>query len=91
MLHGVKSMIGSTTMLVQMLLFVTFVCKMNMKKKFLASKKHEPAFITNGYTYLKEATTAFNQHQWSATHLEAIEAFVLLSSQIQGGIGVMKC
>ena len=31
-LHGMKNMIGSTTMLVQMLLFVTFVCELNMKR-----------------------------------------------------------
>ena len=59
------------------------------EKKFLASKKREPAFITNGYTYWKDATTAFNQHQLSATHLEAIEALVLLPCQIQGDIGEM--
>ena len=59
------------------------------EKKFLASKKREPAFITNGFTYWKEATTAFNQHQSSATHLEAIESLVLLPSQIQGDIGEM--
>ena len=59
------------------------------EKKFLASNKREPAFITNGFTYWKEATTAFNQHQSSATHLEAIESLVLLPSQIQGDIGEM--
>ena len=57
------------------------------QKKFLASKKREPAFITKGFTYWKEATTAFNQHQLSATHLEAVESLVLLPSQIQGDIG----
>ena len=50
------------------------------KKKFLASKKHEPAFITNGFTYLKEATTAFNQYQLSAIDLEAVESLVLHAS-----------
>ena len=57
------------------------------EKKFLASKRREPAFITEGFTYWKEATTAFNQHQSSRTHLEAIESLVLLPSQIQGHIG----
>ena len=52
------------------------------EKKFLASKKREPAFITNGFSYWKEATSAFNQH-----HLEAVESLVLLASQIQGDIG----
>ena len=59
------------------------------EQKFIASKKREPAFITNVYTYWKEATPAFNQHQSSATHLEAIEALVLLPSQIQGNVGEM--
>ena len=36
-LHGVKNMIGSTTMSVLMLYFVTCVCKLNMKR-ILASK-----------------------------------------------------
>ena len=57
------------------------------QKKFLASKKREPAFITKGFTYWKEVTTAFSQHQLSATHLEAVESLVLLPSQIQGDIG----
>ena len=87
MLHGVKNMIGSTTMLVLMLHFVTCAidyiytylkCIYNLclcmraehKKKFLASKKREPAFITNGFTYWKEATTAFNHRLY--IHLPGI-------------------
>ena len=66
-----------------------YLCMQPEHEKFLASKKREPAFITNGFTYWKEATTAFNQHQSSATHLEAIESLVLLPCQIQGDIGEM--
>ena len=32
--------------------FCYFCMRAEHEKKFLASKKHEPAFITNGYTYL---------------------------------------
>ena len=59
------------------------------EKKFLASKKREPAFILAGYTYWKEATSAFERHQHSATHQEAVESLVLLPSQLQGDIGEM--
>ena len=59
------------------------------EKKFLASRKREPAFISAGYTYWKEATTAFEKHQLSATHREAVESLVLLPSQLQGDIGEM--
>ena len=44
------------------------------EKKFLASTKRDPAFITTGYTYWKEAVTAFKRHANSACHREAIEA-----------------
>ena len=43
-------------------------------------------FTSKGFTYWKEATTAFEKHQASATHHEAVEALVLLPSQIQGDI-----
>lgn len=59
-------------------------------EKFLASKKCEPAYITNGFTYWKEAMIAFNQHQSSATHMEVIEFLMLLPSQIQGYIAIAK-
>ena len=57
------------------------------EKKLLASKKHDPAITSRGFTYWKEATTAFEKHQGSAAHSEAIEALVLLPLQIQGNIG----
>lgn len=40
-------------------------------KKFLTSTKREPAFLTKGFSYWKEATTAFNKHQASDCHREA--------------------
>ena len=43
-------------------------------------------FNSRGFTYWKEVTTAFKKHQASATHCEAVEALVLLPSQIQGDI-----
>ena len=84
MLHGVKNMIGSTTMLVLMLLFATFVCELSTRKSSWLVKNVNLLSLN---TYWKEATTAFNQHQSSATHLEAVESLVLLPSQIQGDIG----
>ena len=44
------------------------------EKKYLASTKRDPAFITTRYTYWKEAVTAFKRHANSACHREAIEA-----------------
>ena len=51
--------------------------------KFLGSKKRDPAFITKGYTYWKEATTAFKKHQASECHREANEAIVLHPKEIR--------
>ena len=65
-----------------MLHFATYVCEV----KLLVNKKHEMAFISTGFTYWKEATTAFDKHQASAMHREAVESFVLLSSQIQDNV-----
>ena len=59
------------------------------EKRFLVSKKRELTFISTGFTYWKEATTAFERHQASATHREAVESLVLLPSQIQGDISEM--
>ncbi len=42
-------------------------------KKFLASTKRDPAFITNW----KDATTAFNTHLVSCCHVEAVVAVEL--------------
>jgi len=56
------------------------------EKKFLASKKRDPAFTSKGFMYWKEDATAFEKHQTSAAHREAAEALVLLPSQIQGDI-----
>ena len=53
------------------------------EKKFLASTKRDPAFITTGYTYWKEAVTAFKRHGNSACHREAIEAVETLPVQVQ--------
>ena len=53
------------------------------EKKFLASTKRDPAFITTGYTYWKEAVTAFKRHANSACHREDIEAVETLPVQVQ--------
>jgi len=51
------------------------------QRKILASQKREPAFISIGYTYWKDA---FEKHQLSATHQENVEFLVLLPLQLQG-------
>lgn len=51
--------------------------------KFLASTKRDPAFVSRGYTYWKEATTAFKRHQSSDCHKEAVQAVVSLPQQVQ--------
>ena len=41
-----------------------YVCMTaEFEKKFLASTKRDPAFITTGYTYWKEAVTAFKRRE----------------------------
>ena len=56
------------------------------ENKFLSSKKHEPAFTKTGFTYWKEATTAFEKHRLSASHREAVESLVLLPTTLQGEV-----
>ena len=58
------------------------------ERKFLVSKKREMVFISTGFTYWKEATTAFDKYH-TPLHREAIELLVLLPSQIQGDVGEM--
>ena len=53
------------------------------EKKFLASTKRDPAFITTGYTYWKEVVTAFKRHTNSACNQEAIKAVETLPVQVQ--------
>ena len=43
------------------------------QNKFLASRKRDPAFITKGFTYWKEATSAFKNHQLTDCHREATQ------------------
>ena len=54
--------------------------------KFLTSSKREPAFISKGFTYWKEATSAFRKRQESDCHRDANEAVVVLPKQT-GDIG----
>jgi len=40
-----------------------YLCKKcEQEKKFLASAKREPAFISRGFTYWKEGTSAFKKY-----------------------------
>ena len=54
--------------------------------KLLASSKKDAALLSKGYTYWKEATTAFKKHQASQCHREANEAINQLPQQV-GDIG----
>ena len=57
--------------------------------KLIASTKKDPSFLTKGFTYWKEATTAFKKHEASQCHYkEANEAISLLPKQV-GDIGEM--
>ena len=58
------------------------VCMTAEFEKYLASTKRDPAFITTGYTYWKEAVTAFKRHANSTCHREAIEASCASSYRI---------
>ncbi len=55
--------------------------------KLLTSTKRDPSFITKGFTYWKEATTAFRKHLQSECHKEATEALISLPQSIKGSIG----
>lgn len=57
-------------------------------KRFLASTKRDPAFISKGFTYWNEVTT---KHWTSACHREAVAALALqvASARGTGDIGEM--
>ena len=50
--------------------------------KLIASTKKDPAFLTKGFTYWKEATTAFKKHEASQCCEETNEAINLLPKQV---------
>ncbi len=51
--------------------------------KYLTSSKRDPAFISRGFMYWKEATVAFKKHH---CHREANEAIVFLPKTV-GNVG----
>lgn len=53
------------------------------EKKLLASTKRDPAFVTAGFTYWKEAVTAFKKHMKSVCHQKAMNAVKILPRQVQ--------
>ena len=56
-----------------------YLCmKCQLEKKFLASTKRDPAFISRGFTYWKEGTTSFKKHTNTECHREAVEALIVL-------------
>ena len=65
-----------------------FICmKASEQGKFLTSSRREQAFISKGFTYWKEATSAFRKHQACDCHHEANEAIIVLPKQILGDVG----
>ena len=55
------------------------VClKADKEGKFLSSTKRDPAFVSKGCTYWKDAKSAFQKHQQSHCHREAIEVVIVL-------------
>ena len=54
------------------------------EKKFLASTKRDPAFISAGFTCWKEAVAAFKRHMNSAYHQEAVDSIEILPKQVKG-------
>lgn len=56
-----------------------YLCmKCQRENKFLASTKRDPAFISRGFTYWKEGTSAFKKHTATECHREAIDALIVL-------------
>ena len=55
-----------------------FCMKCQLEKKFLASTKRDPAFISRGFTYWKEGTSSFKKHTTTECHREAVEALIVL-------------
>ena len=50
--------------------------------RFLFSTKYDPSFITRGFTYWKDETSAFQKHQASCCHCEAVTPLKPKSSDI---------
>ena len=67
--------------------FIPFchVCMIaEFEKKFLASTKRDPAFISTGFTYRKKAISAFKRHMNSMCHQKAMKAVEVLPTQVKG-------
>ena len=75
-----RSTNGYTVMSKAIQLIVTSACEPIMKESPWPVQ-------SRGFTYWKEATTAFIKHQASECHKEANKVLVLLPRQIQGDIG----
>ena len=55
------------------------------REKVLASTKHDPAFISKGYTNWRDAIKSFNIHLASRCHQEAILAMELPKETVDVG------
>ena len=58
-------------------------------RKVLASTKHDTTFLSRGFTYWKEATTA-SVEQTSECHWEANKTLILLPGQVQDDVGDLR-
>ena len=72
-------------MLHQILCFCRVCMVAEFEKKFLASTKKDPAFISAGFTYWKEAVATFKRHVNSVLHQEATEAVEILPNKYKTG------
>lgn len=57
--------------------------RVEIEGKFISSHRRDKAFITRGYTYWKDATTASKKHQSSVSHKEATQAVVVLPTEVR--------
>ena len=67
-----------------------YICmKTERERKYKASTKREPAFISKGFTNWKDASMGFNKHMKSDCHKEAVEIHELPKKT--GDVGEKLC
>ena len=56
------------------------LCIKSVQGKKMAIKRSDPSFLQRGFSYWKDATIAFKNHESSACHKEAVEVSIVLPS-----------
>lgn len=56
------------------------LCIKSVQGKKMAIKRSDPSFLQKGFSYWKDATIAFKNHESSACHKEAVEVSIVLPS-----------